>query len=525
MRYVNTTTLPEFVRWLEVKRPLGLSLTDSQLAVGDDTGASWGSLAANNESTLQVITAVAESGRKAWSDWASQVAVRLSRIHGLDIDSFTWLLDATTARNVVHPDDLSKDPRRKRAGAAREAVATARLMAALTSEAVPLLRSAVLVSCHQEQLWRRRQLLGWRVDVQLLSDELRTAEEGRRRMVQRLGIDLTSTRTQADKDVIHAWLATVGIFVKDFDGEPSLDRDDYDTTDVPGTAEAQARWVTFRQVRSIASRISKLREIRSALVGDRIFSTVSVRNAMTGRAAVIKPALQNLNRDLRPLLIADPGFTLVALDYDQVEPRTAAGLSGDTALLTALLASDVYAALARSIWGAAADDANGNVVPSRRAQAKSLLLGILYGEGKKMLARKLDITIEEAAKLVAGVWGAYPDLAAYNKKIQKEMSAGQAELTTTGRIVPPPKRGEHAVLNNRTQAEAADIFYSGIARTIAIMGTEAAWLGVHDELVVSVPTNRVEWARNALECGMNTMFMGVPITGVADALGPAWRKH
>lgn len=529
MKYVNADTRPEFTTWLKAKRPLGLALTDTQLAVGDATGASWGTLGDNDETTGILITALAASGRKAWSDLASRVAVRLAHRQRIDVDDFSWLLDASTAWNVVHPEDAGRDlsvsRARKSAGAARDAVATARMVVGFQTEAPKAVRDAVLDSCAQDQLWRRRQFLGWRVDVDMLERELRDATANRDRMRRDLGIDLTDTRTPAGKAAIHAWLEIVGIEIRDAAGRPSLERNLYDTTIVPDNAAARAAWVAFRTVRSIASRTSKLGEVKRAMVDGRLFSTMSVRHTITGRAALVKPALQNINKDLRPLLIADPGFTLVALDYDQIEPRVAAGLSGDQALAAALSSGDVYAELAKGLWGDAALDAEGHVLYARRAQAKTLLLGILYGKGKLQLSIDLGVTETEAAAFLAGVWGAYPRLAEYNAELQRDMARGISELTTTGRQVPKPPKGEHATLNNRTQAEASDVYTQGVMRVLAVLGTEAAFLGVHDELVVSVPTNRVEWAKSVMNELMPTEFRGIPIGGTADELGRAWRVH
>jgi hypothetical protein len=529
MKYVNAGTRHEFIDWLVTKRPLGLALTDTQLAVGDATGASWGTLADNDVTTSIMTTALATSGRRVWSDLASQAAIRLAKRQHIDIDEFTWLLDASTAWNVVHPKDAGRDLRagraRKSAGAARDAVVTARLIALFQTDVPKPVRDAVLDSCAQDQLWRRRQLLGWRVDVELLDSELRDAAAGREQMRRELGIDLTDTNTPVGKAAIHEWLARADIRIRDAKGSPSLERNLYDVTVIPDTDAARTAWATFRQVRSIASRTSKLGEIKRALVSDRLYSTQSVRHTITGRAALVKPALQNINRDLRPLIIADPGFTLVALDYDQIEPRTVAGLSGCQALAAALSSGDVYTELAKDLWGDAALDLEGHVLYAKRAQAKTLLLGILYGKGRLQLSIDLGVTVDEAAAFLTGVWEAYPRLSEYNAELQRDMANGISALTATGRRVPKPPRGQHATLNNRTQAEASDIYTQGVMRVLAVLGTEAAFLGVHDELVVSVPTNRVEWAKRVLNELMPTVFRGIPIGGAADELGRAWHVH
>ena len=518
---LSESQLPEFRTWLIRKRPLGFALTASQAAVGDDTGACWTIARSNVPLLTFALTALRDSDRKVWVHDGGKVAIALHRECSVELAHLTWLLDANTAWAVVHPDEALAV---SSAGAARDAVAAARFMVALPVGIAAETRAAVFASCHQEQLWRPVQARGWRVDVAMLERELGAATGGRSAKKRELGLDLTDTTTAAAKTAIHAWLAIDGIFILDKTGKPSLDRNDYEHTRFPGTEAAEARWATFREVRSIASKLDKLLEIKRALRGDRIFSTVVVHGAMTGRGTVVRPALQNIHRALRGLLIADEGFVLCALDLSQVEPRIAAGLSGDANLNTALLSGDVYTSLARGIWGADADDEHGKIRSEKRDRAKTLMLAIFYGKGKVSLAWDLRITPAAAQELLDSVWALYPGLAAYGAKLRADMAAGQAELTTGGRPVPPPRRGPHAVLNNRVQAEGADVFYAAAARVAAVVGPEMLMLGIHDEVVLQVAAADAAWAAEVLEQEMASTFRDMPITGVASVLGKAWGK-
>ncbi len=518
---LKAAAIPQFAEWLATRRPLGLAATDRHIAIGDSSGRSWVLNRADLDTTRIALIAIAESGRRVWAEGASQVAVRLAKTLGLDVAAFSWLHDATTARNVVHPGGEFAPTS---LGAARESVSLARFVTELPRAALPATRTAVMDSCAQDQLWRPRQAKGWRVDVDLLDAELRTVTENRERSIAELGINLTATATGADKAAIHAWLAGADIFITDKDGAPTLDRNEYDETPIPDTDEARLAWSQFRRVRSIASRGAKLMEIKRALRGGRIYSTVQIRSARTGRGGVVRPALQNINRDLRPLLIADEGETLISLDFAQVEPRVAAGLSGDAALLAALESGDLYAELAKTIWKSGASDVHGVVIAELRQHAKALMLGVFYGKGPRAMARELGVDTDTAQRLLLGIWDAYPELKSYSKRLEADVKANRSELTTGGRPIPPPRLGPHAVLNNRVQAEASDVFYEAVARVAKVLGAEALYLGVHDELVVSVPGNQTAAALLVLEREMNTIFRGVPIRGTASELGRSWRK-
>ena len=521
MQPLNVDSLPGFEDWLQTKRPLGLSATPTQLAVGDASGKSWRLTLATTVVLAETLNLLAASGRKVWSEDGARAAVRLSRLTSRDVETLDWLLCATTARNVIQPGFWLE---LKDRGAAANAVATARRMVELSTGTAPETITAVFASCKQDQLWRPRQAMGWRVDAELLRNELQAAEAARSAALAELGFDATDTNSEQGKAKIHDWLAEANIFVVDFRGRPTLDRESYDDTIIPGNDAARDRWATFRRVRSVASRIGKLKEIRRALKGDRVFSTVRVRYARTGRGSIIRPALQNINRDLRPLLLAEPGETLVALDLSQAEPRTAAALSGDEHLIAALAAGDVYAAMAERLWGGAALDAAGTVLPAMRDRAKTLFIAILYGKRAPRTARELGVSEAEAQELIDSLWASYPTLAAYGRRIIAEMAAGNAELTSGGRPIPPPRRGNYAIVNNRVQAEAADIFYGGVERVAAAIGTKALFLPIHDELVLSVPPGQVQFVKEVLEREMNSVFRRIPIGGTAVELGLAWRK-
>lgn len=70
--------------------------------------------------------------------------------------------------------------------------------------------------------------------------------------------------------------------------------------------------------------------------------------ARSGRGAA-RNGLLNMPREFLAAYVADPGWTFVAGDFAQVEPRTLAVLSGDTGLLAACAENDVYAVVARAL--------------------------------------------------------------------------------------------------------------------------------------------------------------------------------
>lgn len=538
MQLLSEQDLPALESWLTPKQVLGFAISDTQIAIAAVDGSSWVA-ATDGHMALQLVHAIVAAGRKAWAWRGQKAAVALSNRLNIDINTLTWLRDATTAHGVVFPAvrfktekqmayasaaDPNLRPEPKNEGAARGAVAVAKLVHDLSSKADGPTRAQVLRSCEQEQLWRYRQQVGWPVDLDLLTREMTSAVASRQRYTDELGIDLTQVFTAREKAQAHAWLRRTGILITDKDGRPSLARDDYDNSSIPETPEAEQAWRTFRSVRSVASRMGKLIEVGRAETEGVLFATVNIRSTRTGRGTIERPALQNIHRDLRPLLVAAPGYALVSLDFSQVEPRIAAGLSQCPALVAALESGDFYETIARRVWGDDAFDENGVVLLDRRNKAKRLVIAIFYGLGAGAIAFEFQISYLEAKLLLDAMWNAFPGLYEYDQRLQEKVGQGEHLTTESGRPVPSPRRGAYAALNNLVQANASDIYYEAIARVAAVTGPKALYLGVHDELVLHVEESRAEWAAGVLNEHMPVVFRGVPIIGEAQILGRAWRK-
>jgi DNA polymerase I len=77
--------------------------------------------------------------------------------------------------------------------------------------------------------------------------------------------------------------------------------------------------------------------------------------------------LHNLPAEMRPAVMAEPGFVFVHADLGQIEPRVLAAVSGDQALAEATAADDLYAPVAARLG-------------VERAVAKIAVLAAMYGQ-------------------------------------------------------------------------------------------------------------------------------------------------
>ncbi|MBN2566085.1 MAG: DNA polymerase I, partial [Candidatus Eisenbacteria bacterium] len=148
----------------------------------------------------------------------------------------------------------------------------------------------------------------------------------------------------------------------------------------------------------------------------RVHTSFNQTVASTGRLSSSNPNLQNipvrteLGREIRKAFVADDGYVLLSADYSQIELRIMAHLSGDRNLIAAFREGlDVHRATAATMFEVSEDE----VSSTQRDRAKTINFGIMYGMGRFGLAKRLDISTEEAADFIDRYFETYPGVAEY----------------------------------------------------------------------------------------------------------------
>lgn len=148
--------------------------------------------------------------------------------------------------------------------------------------------------------------------------------------------------------------------------------------------------------------------------------------ADTGRFSSSDPNLQNIpshNKDIRPMFQATPGYVMMSSDYSQQEPKVMTQMCQDESMKQAYRdGKDLYAEIASLAFNESYEDClefyldeDGNETEEtneegkeRRSQAKSILLGALYGRGIKSIADQLRTTEEKAQQIKDKVFKGFP---------------------------------------------------------------------------------------------------------------------
>lgn len=169
--------------------------------------------------------------------------------------------------------------------------------------------------------------------------------------------------------------------------------------------------------------IDKMPQI--ALDDGRVHASYNQYGAKTGRFSSSDPNLQNIpshNKEIRKMFKAQDGYVLIGADYSQQEPMVTAHLSDDKKMQDAFInGKDIYATIAGLAFHQPYEEClefreDGTVNSAgkeRRTQAKSIVLGILYGRQIPSIAEQLAVSTREAQDIYDAVLRAFPQLAQF----------------------------------------------------------------------------------------------------------------
>jgi len=267
----------------------------------------------------------------------------------------------------------------------------------------------------------------------------------------------------------------------------------------------------------------------------RLHSTFLQAGTTTGRMASNNPNLQNipnktlLGRAIRNAFVGEESFTLVSLDYSQIELRIAAILSQDKKLMEIFKnGEDAHAGVAMRVFKVPQE----LVDKGMRIKAKTINFGILYGMGVNALKANLGVDRKEAQEFYNKYFETFAGLAEYLERIKAE--AGRKGYTQTlfgrrryfaGLKSPLPyvrASAERMAINapiQGTQADLIKIAMKKIDEHIKSQKNEddiRLLLQVHDELVYEVKDSLVDEVVKEFKQLMETVLpenktLGVPI--------------
>ena len=266
-------------------------------------------------------------------------------------------------------------------------------------------------------------------------------------------------------------------------------------------------------------------------VDGKIHTTFNQALTATGRLSSSGPNLQNIpirterGKEIRKAFVpGTPGGFILSADYSQIELRIMAHLSGDAHLIQAFRqGQDVHAATAAKIFGIPVED----VTREQRGIAKTANFGIMYGISSFGLAQRLQLSRNEARRIIDDYFAAFPSIRSYiDRTVAQAREKGYVETLFGRRRYLPDinarnqtvrSLAERNAVNAPIQGASADIIKLAMISVRRRMDAEGLRsrmvLQIHDELVFDALADEVEaLTRLVVEEMEHVITLSVPLT-------------
>lgn len=250
----------------------------------------------------------------------------------------------------------------------------------------------------------------------------------------------------------------------------------------------------------------------------------------TGRLSSQYPNLQNIpirleeGRKIRKAFVpSEPGWTILAADYSQIELRVLAHISNDEGLKEAFLHDmDIHTKTAMDVFGVKKEEVDSNM----RRSAKAVNFGIVYGISDYGLSQNLGITRGQAAEFIEQYFVAFKGVQQYMHDIVEEAKKdGYVKTMLERRRYLPDIHNrnfaqrsfaERTAMNTPIQGTAADIIKLAMVQVDAVLAERGLksrmLLQVHDELVFEVPADELELMKKLVpETMEGALKLSVPL--------------
>ncbi len=274
---------------------------------------------------------------------------------------------------------------------------------------------------------------------------------------------------------------------------------------------------------------------------------------VSGRISMSNPNLQqiparnpDMARKIRGLFLPEEGEQWASMDFDQQEPRILVHFSSLTN--KGLTGSDVFVDAYKTKQNTDFHQMVADIADIPRKQAKTINLGIMYGMGQTKLAEQLDVSTDEAKRLMRQYHDDVPFVKELMDAVQRKVShrdkggfvrsllgrkcrfdLWEPNLFVSSKALPKEeahieygdniKRAyTYKALNRLIQSSAADQTKASMAAIHKEKG-KIPLVQIHDELAFSVADKKE--ARELCDVMQNSVELQVP-TPCDISLGPNW---
>ncbi len=264
----------------------------------------------------------------------------------------------------------------------------------------------------------------------------------------------------------------------------------------------------YREIQKIES--TYVKPLKRYAKDSRVYTHFLHTGTATGRLSSQNPNLQNIptrssvGRRVRECFVAKEGYTLLGIDYSQIELRLLAHFSGDKALVEAFNNDeDIHMATATKLFGEEAKQ--------KRNFAKSINFGLIYGMGSRKLSQELGITTKEAKTIIEDYFAAFSSVKGYLESIEEQAKRDGFVETLIGRKRFFDFESANAMMQNAYLRESVNTVFQGSAADLIKLSMNSIYeqikndedadmlLQIHDELIFEVREGKEEHYGNLFQ--------------------------
>jgi len=269
---------------------------------------------------------------------------------------------------------------------------------------------------------------------------------------------------------------------------------------------------------------------------NRIYTSFLQTGTATGRLSSKNPNLQNIpvrtkaGALVRSAFIPREGYTLLGIDYSQIELRLLAHFSKDEALVDAFNHDkDIHRQTAVKIFGEENADSN-------RSIAKSINFGLLYGMGSRKLGDTLGIPSKEAKKYIESYFEAFVSVKDYLKSIEDNAFTDGYVETLVKRRRLFDFDSANGMMKAAFLRESVNTLFQGSAADLIKLSMIKIYqnykdnenvkmlLQIHDELIFEVKNEELDKITKSLAEIMEEIYnLNIPLK-VSRSAGLSWQE-
>ena len=273
----------------------------------------------------------------------------------------------------------------------------------------------------------------------------------------------------------------------------------------------------------------------------RIHTTYLQTSTNTGRLSSRNPNLQNIpakteiGEEIRKCFVATPGKLLISVDYSQIQLRLLADVANVAVFKETFNAGlDIHEQTARKIFNI---PQNEPVPKDLRRAAKTINFSIIYGISAFGLANQLNISREEAKKIIDSYMAGLPEIKNYIEHITNFVLENHCVYTPWHRRIEIPEAANprmrgyavRAAINAPIQGFEADLMRRtmvNVYNKIIVPNSNKIkmLLQVHDEIIFECDENEAEHFADLIKTEMeNVTKLSVPLLA-ESIISTVWDK-